>query len=260
MNNIVTSFEQILDFAKSYGLPLAKKRSILREYLQVKILDMIYKEKISTQLYFVGGTSLRLLRGLDRFSEDLDFDYEKYSQKDIILLMESVYTDLKKQNIIIDLYKNKTEKRIYFEYRFPQLLFDLKLSLHSEEKLMIKFDFADNWRHKKREIILLKRYGFVTQAVSATLDIILVQKLTAYLRRSETQARDLYDIIWLVGQGAKPDEDFIARNKLTKTLVKQAKNKFIKEKSRLKNLKLRLRPFLVEEKNVDKLDLFLELV
>src|SRR3989338_2317080 len=111
MNNIVSSFDHILDFAGSYGLPLAKKRAILREYLQVKILDMIFKEKISQNLYFVGGTSLRLLRGLDRFSEDLDFDYEQYSQKDIGLLVESVYLNLKKQNVEIDLYKNITEER-----------------------------------------------------------------------------------------------------------------------------------------------------
>ena len=260
MNNIVSSFDQILDFAKSYGLPLAKKRAILREYLQVKILDMIFKEKISQNLYFVGGTSLRLLRGLDRFSEDLDFDYEQYSQKDIGLLVESVYLNLKKQNVEIDLYKNITEERSYFEYRFPKLLYDLGLSLHKDEKLAIKFDFENHWKHSKRQVILLNRYGFLVQVVSIELNTLLVQKIVAYLQRPQTQARDLYDIIWLVAQGAKLDEDFIRINKLPEDLFEQAKVKFKREKTTLKNMKLRLKPFLVDKKNADKLDLFVEIL
>ncbi|MBI2641409.1 nucleotidyl transferase AbiEii/AbiGii toxin family protein [Candidatus Roizmanbacteria bacterium] len=260
MNNIVTSFDQILSFAKSYGLPLAKKRAILREYLQVKILEMIYREKISRRLFFVGGTSLRLLWGLDRFSEDLDFDFQKDDQNEILSLLERVHSDLGKQNIAVELYKNITGKKSHFEYRFSRLLFDLKLSLHQEEKLMIKFDFESYWKYTKREIILLNRYGFITQVVSTSLDILLAQKIIAYLRRKDTQARDLYDIIWLVGYGAELDNNFVQTNKLPKTLIEQAKTKFEKEKNRLKDLKLRLKPFLVDEKNANKLDLFTKIL
>ena len=70
----MTNFDEVLRQAQDYNLPQEKKRAILREYLQTKILSLIYQEAISKNLFFVGGTALRILRGLDRFSEDLDFD------------------------------------------------------------------------------------------------------------------------------------------------------------------------------------------
>lgn len=102
MNNILDSFDQILKFAQSYGLPSTKKRAILREYLQVKILEIIYQERISKNLFFVGGTALRLLRGLDRFSEDLDFDILGITSVQIDSLMRLVHTRLLKENLVVD--------------------------------------------------------------------------------------------------------------------------------------------------------------
>lgn len=256
MNRIVSSFDQILHFAVSYGLPPSKKRAIVREYLQVMILDQLYQEKISAHLYFVGGTSLRMVRGLDRFSEDLDFDYKQYSSQDLIELIETIYFKIKKQNIEIDLYKNIKKERSYFEFRFPKLLFDLEISQHAEEKLMIKFDFESQVTHMQRELKLVNRYGYLINIVVPSLNEVLVQKLTAYIQRSQTQARDLYDIIWLVAQGALLDHDFMKINKVADNLIDQARSKYVREKSRLKNLKLRLQPFLLDESAVEKLDLF----
>ena len=90
MNNIVANFEQILSFAQEYGLPVSKKRAILREFLQVKILNIIYQQKASSLLSFTGGTSLRLLKNLDRFSEDLDFDNLGLEHKNISSIVENV--------------------------------------------------------------------------------------------------------------------------------------------------------------------------
>src|SRR5665647_2695599 len=49
-------------------------RGILREYLQYKILDIIFKQEISSKLVFLGGTAIKICYGSSRFSEDLDFD------------------------------------------------------------------------------------------------------------------------------------------------------------------------------------------
>ena len=50
------------------------KRFLLREYLQHKILQIIYDSKYANSLTFLGGTCLRIVHGNTRFSEDLDFD------------------------------------------------------------------------------------------------------------------------------------------------------------------------------------------
>src|SRR3990167_8627034 len=118
MNVVVDNFDRILEFAKQYALPTSKKRAVVREYLQVKILDMIYQEKTSLHLHFVGGTSLRLLRGLDRFSEDLDFDLAEISPREVNNIVIAIHKRLKKENITVDLYQNMTARRAYFELRF----------------------------------------------------------------------------------------------------------------------------------------------
>jgi len=256
MNNIVTNFDQILEFAKSYGLPPTKKRGILREYLQTKILDLIYQQKVSSQLYFVGGTCLRLLYGLDRFSEDLDFDLGRLSQAQIETLMKDTHQKLTKENIAIDLYQNINPQRAYWEFRFKNLLYELNLSSQKEEKLMIKFDFETFWRGQQRKVILLNRYGFLVNVVTVPLNQILVQKLYAYTQRRQTLPRDIHDIVWLVAQGAKMNNNFLKKNKLPKNLIAQAETKFKKEEKKLKGLKLKLRPFLLDEKRTARLNLF----
>ncbi len=50
------------------------KRFILREYLQHKILQIIFDSEYAGQFVFLGGTCLRIVHGNTRFSEDLDFD------------------------------------------------------------------------------------------------------------------------------------------------------------------------------------------
>ena len=47
MNNLITNFEQILTFAQDTGVPLTKKRGIIREYLQTKLIDLIYTQVLS---------------------------------------------------------------------------------------------------------------------------------------------------------------------------------------------------------------------
>lgn len=261
MNSLVANFAQILEFAKNYGLPLTKKRAILREYLQVRILDFLYRQKVSLNLFFVGGTSLRLLYGLDRFSEDLDFDLsKKCSTEEVDKLIKNVYQHFLKENIEVELYRNFTLKRAYYEIRFKNLLYQLNLSVNRQEKLTIKFDFEKKWQKQQREIILLNRYGFLIKTVALPKGQLLAQKIWAYLNRKQTLGRDLYDIIWLILQGTKIDQNFLKDNRLSLEIVEKAKEKFLKEKALLRGLKLKLRPFLIEENYLSRLDEFTPLL
>jgi len=57
------------------ALPMAARRSAAREYLQVYLLRLLHEAGALGSWAFVGGTALRLLYGLPRFSEDLDFTF-----------------------------------------------------------------------------------------------------------------------------------------------------------------------------------------
>jgi len=261
MNNLVTNFHQILEFAKSYGLPISKKRAIIREYLQSKILEILYQQPLSRQIFFVGGTALRLLFGLDRFSEDLDFDVDSRTPLNACeAIIYKLHRRLLAENIECQLYVNHKITRTYYELRFPQLLHQLKLSSSQNEKLMIKLDFENSWQHQQSTTVLFQRYGFMAQVVSLPLDIFLVQKMQAYLTRAETQPRDLYDIIWLINHHSKPDTQFMQHNKISSQLISQCIQKFAAEKSRIANYQKRLQIYLLNEVNSKKISCFDQVV
>lgn len=260
MNNLVSNFAKILEFAREYNLPLTRKRAILREYLQSKILELIYQEKISKHIYFIGGTALRLLHDLDRFSEDLDFDVVSISPEQIKNLAKKVQGELVAENLEVELYENTTQKRNYYELWFKNLLFELDISRSQSEKLMIKLDFEYFWRGTTDEIVLYKRYGFLANIMTLPLQQILVQKIYAYLNRQQTLPRDIYDITWLIAHGAKIDAVFLQKNKLPMNIVSLAIKKYSHEEEKLDAYKRQLRPFLMNERNIEKLAFFPKLL
>lgn len=255
MTNLPVNFNQITDFAQSYGLPPSKKRAILREFLQVKIISLIYGQKLARNLFFVGGTGLRLMFGLDRFSEDLDFDAPTLTKEEINKLINETLTGLQKENITVDFYHNPKKKKDYYEFRFPKILFETGISRNQEEKLMVKFDFETFWQGQASETVTLNRYGFLTKVVTKTLPQFVVEKLVAYVNRIQNQARDLYDLVWLAAQNVKPDAQFAGKNGFDlKQLVSRAKARFLKEK--INALELGLAPFLLDESAKSKITFF----
>ena len=58
------------------------KKNIFREYLQYKILEIIYGSPFGKNLFFMGGTAIHILHDSQRFSEDLDFDNRGVNQDD----------------------------------------------------------------------------------------------------------------------------------------------------------------------------------
>jgi len=64
--------EQALAVARGVADP-GQRLNKLREYLQAFILRSLHESEAFKPLAFVGGTALRFLHNLPRFSEDLDF-------------------------------------------------------------------------------------------------------------------------------------------------------------------------------------------
>jgi len=63
------------------------KYNYLREYLQLLILQILDEKGCFRNIAFLGGTALRILYDLKRFSEDLDFSLintENYSFANIM--------------------------------------------------------------------------------------------------------------------------------------------------------------------------------
>ena len=251
-------WQDILKEAARRGLPLTKKRAVLREFLQVKFLTTLYRLPHCQNLSFIGGTSLRLLRGLDRFSEDLDFDNFGLSLKEIKNLFEKAVNEFRREKFDFEFDFKGTKKGGRGRLNFPNLLFQLEMSSNPREKLMIKLDFTHQPRIET-EALLLAEFGLNERIVTNTLPVLLSQKTKALLLRKQTRGRDFYDLYWLLSRKIKPSLEAL------KTLNISSESEFFeklreiyqKENKNMAFYKKQIRPFLLHEENERYLD-FLE--
>ena len=60
------------------------------------VLDYLATSPYISKLSFIGGTNLRLIKGIDRFSEDLDFDCKDLTEDEFIEMTDEVLTFLQR--------------------------------------------------------------------------------------------------------------------------------------------------------------------
>ena len=126
--------QQIL---RQYPVPLQSfSRFILREYLQHKILELIYDSAYAERFTFLGGTCLRIVHGNQRFSEDLDFDNTGITEADFSALAVVILDGLRLEGYEADL-RLVTKGAYHCHIKFPGLLFEQGLSGYREEKILI---------------------------------------------------------------------------------------------------------------------------
>jgi len=251
-------WQDILKEAERRGVPLGKKRAILREFLQIKFLTTLYHFPLCQNLSFIGGTSLRLLRGLDRFSEDLDFDNFDLSISEIENLFEKTTKEFKREKFNVEFDFSKTKNGGRGRLSFSNLLFQLGVSSDPREKLMIRLDFT-NQERIEAEAVLLAGFGMNERIVTNTLSVLLSQKTRALISRKQTRGRDIYDIYWLLSRKIKPNLEVLKMININSEIEFFFKLKEIyqKEKKNISFYKKQIRPFLLHEENEKYLD-FLE--
>lgn len=255
--------DSLREEGKRLNIPENKPRALIREYLQTKIIYYLYQERSSKLLSFIEGTSLRLLRDLDRFSEDLDFDNLGLKFSEIQNLFSKVKSKLEKEGFEIEYKMKRTDDSGIGEMKFKNLLFQLGISPHRDENLAIKINYTTPKIKPKIEIVVLGRFGMVQSVITNTLEFLFSQKIRAVLKRKDFQPRDLYDIVWFLSHKIKPSPLLFSELEVKneKELFKKLGRFYQKKvKPNLKNLKRRLAPFLIDEKKVYYLDIFEKMI
>lgn len=248
---------------KRLGIPSHKNRALVREYLQSKIIYYLYEETKSAYMSFIGGTSLRLLRNLDRFSEDLDFDNLGISFIEVKKLFNKIQKKLKKEGCETEFKIKKTNNSAIGEIKFLDLLFQLKISSHITEKLVIKINYTTPKIKPSVETAILNRFGLLQQVMTNTAEFLFSQKIRAIFTRGDLQPRDFYDAAWFLSHRIMPDKKLFPalKVKTEKDLFLQLHQIYLKKvKPSLAYFKKKLSPFLIDEKKVNYLDLFDQLV
>lgn len=112
---------------------------MLREYLQYKILEIVYASEYANFLCFLGGSCLRIVHGNQRFSEDIDFDNRGLKEEQFAEVADIIKKQLEREGYAVEL-KLVMRGAWHCYIKFPGLLFGERLSDHKEEKILIQLD------------------------------------------------------------------------------------------------------------------------
>lgn len=187
------------------GMSPNQKINVTREFLQILCLKILSDKKYFDQIAFVGGTSLRVLFDLRRFSEDLDFSLiqkQKYA-------FDSIHRELLKAFHLYGLpceAKLKTGTNVHsLLMKFTGILKELGLSELPDQKLSIKFEVDTNPPAGWRLANTIVNKMFMFNIVHYDLPSLCAGKLHACFCRKYTKGRDYYDLIWYLGKKIKPN-------------------------------------------------------
>lgn len=238
----------------------AFKESILKEYLQYKILNSIFNSEYANKLAFLGGTALRIVYGSTRFSEDLDFDNFALTEMEFINLSRIIQKDLMLEGLEVEV-STVTKNAYRIKIRIPKLLFDSGLSAMSEHKILIQVDTVPQNFEYVTEKPLLNKFDIFTQINVVSKDLLLAQKIFASVNRKRTMGRDFFDIVFLYGLGAKPNFAYLKKT----IFIDNEKDlkKYLLEKTTLFNfedLANDVEPLLFDPRDKKKVLLFREFV
>lgn len=138
---IAEELQSIVTKAKRQRMLPLYIKSMLKEHLQAYVLNFIYQHRLYNKLFiFTGVTCLRLCYGLNRLSEDLDFDLKK--QPNTEELKSSLEAYFKKEYLYTDLPLSLLQRSTQLLLKFP-VLRKLDLALESEsDNLYVKIDLS----------------------------------------------------------------------------------------------------------------------
>jgi len=187
------------------GLDPLVGRNVLREYIQARILEGLQRAGAMSPLAFQGGTALRFLYGLRRYSEDLDFALEGPRELyDLRGWMRAIVRQFRREG-----YEAEASVRDHGNVhtgwiRVRGALFETGLSPHRDQTLSVKVDVDT---HPPAGAVTDTR--LVRRHVSLRLHhhdraSLLAGKLHAVMCWSWTKGRDIYDLAWYLSDPTWP--------------------------------------------------------
>lgn len=176
------------------------KINAMREYLQAYILRIMSGEGIFRDTAFLGGTALRFLYNLPRYSEDLDFSVIEPKGYPFINLIKRIKQELILSGYDISLSYNNEKAVCYAFVRFSGLMYEAGLSPLKEQKFSIKIEIDTNPPPGAvlEKHIVNKYFPFVF--FSYDIPSLFSGKLHALLNRRYTKGRDFFDLGWYLSK------------------------------------------------------------
>jgi hypothetical protein len=235
------------------------KRNILREYLQYKILEIIFKSEHAAKLSFLGGTALRIIHNNTRFSEDLDFDNFGLREDEFAAIASEVRAGLVALGLQTEV-DTITKGAYRCKVRLPEILFANELSPYPEEKILIQIDTVPQGYPYEPDKKILNKFDVFTEIFTTPPTLLLSQKIWAALNRKRAKGRDFYDIVFLLSF-TNPDYGYL-QQKIGVDNPDALRKKLVEALSSLdfKMLAADVRPFLFNPADAQKVERFLAFI
>lgn len=194
------NFKELDLQAKKLGI---NQTVVYREFVQLVFLKEFYNLPWSSKVFFKGGTSIRLLFGGSRFSEDLDFtvmmDKQDFEMKvgEFWQYLEKTYGwSIKKRKTLAagETYL-LTVKEVGLTYGiFINLDFSFREKVLRSDKSIIKTDYS----------VIFS--SFIHHLAK---EEILAEKIRAVMTREK--GRDIYDLWFLLSLGVKIENELVLK-------------------------------------------------
>ena len=267
MNSAIKSM-----LAKYQCKSIEDQERALREIIQEIALLGLWRAKFFEHAAFYGGTALRILHGLDRFSEDLDFSLLKSDPKFTLERYEkSITTELASFDI-----------ETVFERKSKVLETSIESAFIKANTMIHMLKFGTQWKTHKDKVCRIKievdtdpPLGFLTEAKqhfqpipfsvkTFALPDLFAGKLHALLFRSRVRnlnGRDWYDLLWYVGRDipvhlghlecrARQSENWTDPKSMDLAMLRVLLNNKV-EAINMDELKSDVRPFIKDQDRLD---------
>ncbi|MFH1824486.1 MAG: nucleotidyl transferase AbiEii/AbiGii toxin family protein [Candidatus Firestonebacteria bacterium] len=244
------TMESLLDEAEKMKLPLNKKRAILREYIQSLTLNYIFKSEYGKKLFFAGGTALRFVYNIPRFSQDLDFNAKGLGYGEFSGMIVLLKDKLDNEGFNVEYTRKDIYDVLSAKITFKEVMKQFGLTDKIGLDIMIKIETnVPKWKIK-HEVVAVSKFGQLFTAQIMDKGSFLAEKSHAFIHRC--RGRDVYDIIFLLKNKFPLDPEMF-KNKEIQGEPKEALLKKFKglKKANMKSLVNQVMPFLFKEEEIE---------
>ena len=206
----------IREWLKEYNAVTRESmEAALREIMQEITLAGLYRSGFFDKAAFYGGTALRIVHGLDRFSEDLDFSLleedpdfslehyfrgitEEFAAAGLIITIKDKRKTVKSSIDSAFLKAETIWKELVLDGAIPQT----GINTQAHIRIKIEVDRKPPPGFATEEKLLLRPYSFYVKCFS--LPDLFAGKMHALLFRKwkdRVKGRDWYDMEWYIRKG-----------------------------------------------------------
>jgi predicted nucleotidyltransferase component of viral defense system len=246
------TYDSLIQQAQLRGMPSTKIRGMLREYLQVLILKELYRAKFGKKLYFTGGTYLRLVHHIKRFSEDLDFNTDTITKGEFKDLLSKIRKELIRTGIDSGLSFAYRGNMFVSSFIFPTIerAFNVVSKYSKKEGIIIKVETnRPKWKIRK-EPQVIAGFGEVYPCICTDKSALFADKIDALNKKN--RGRHIYDIIFMLSNKCPVDKRVLLALGIKETPEDIILNRIKTfSKFELKKQAEILRPFLFDEQEAE---------